>query len=104
MRYQGLTFYAEILSESGRHEEAAWLFTKAENHKKAVQEYAELNKHEKVLAACYYAGLYNELAAHLKECDSYTNLDRPLANRFPVSRRKSTLIAENSTRGCAICY
>lgn len=67
-----LTCNTELLSENGRHEEAAWLFAKAGEPKKAAREYAELGKHEKVLATCYYAGLYSELAVYLKKCD-FTN-------------------------------
>lgn len=37
--------------------------------KKAAREFAELGKHEMVLAMCYHAGLYNELAVYLKRCD-----------------------------------
>ncbi|KAF8241483.1 hypothetical protein K440DRAFT_247486 [Wilcoxina mikolae CBS 423.85] len=57
---------AEILSAHGRHKEAAWDFMEAGFPKKAAREYGETLDHEKVLAMCYYAGLYNELIVYMK--------------------------------------
>ncbi|KAF8241597.1 hypothetical protein K440DRAFT_665246 [Wilcoxina mikolae CBS 423.85] len=64
---------ADILSNNGKHEEAAWLYTKAEEPEKAIQEYREVGNHVKVLATCYHAGLYDQLIDYLGDFSSKIN-------------------------------
>jgi tetratricopeptide (TPR) repeat protein len=69
---QSLSTHADIFSENGRHEEAAWLYFEAGEHekaayKKAAREYCEVGNHVKVLAACYHGGLYKNLIDYLEE-------------------------------------
>ncbi|KAF8539048.1 hypothetical protein BDD12DRAFT_981228 [Trichophaea hybrida] len=64
---------ADILSENGRHEEAAWLYWEAEEPKKAAREYCEVGNHVKVLAACYHGSRYKNLIGYLEDCSSKIN-------------------------------
>jgi hypothetical protein len=62
-----LTAPIDILSENGRHEDAAWLYDQASEARKAAREYCEIQNHEKVLATCYHGNLYEQLISYLKK-------------------------------------
>jgi hypothetical protein len=62
-----LTTPTDILSENGRHEDAAWLYTEASETRKAAREYCEILNHAKVLATCYHGNLYEQLISYLRE-------------------------------------
>jgi len=83
----------EILSSHGRRKEAAWDFMEAGFPEKAVREYGEILDHEKVLAMCYYAGLYNELIVHMKRLVFHSHVRYTLANYYlqPPLGHKSKL-------------
>lgn len=76
LRCKELTQHTEILSENGKSEEAAWLYIRAKEYKKAACIYQELGDHEKVLAAYFHGRQYNELAKYLNECTSCPSLSK----------------------------
>jgi hypothetical protein len=64
------------------HEEAAQEYIDAGQPKKAAREYGEVLRHEKVLATCYYAELYNELIHYMKRLVLLMPVQKPTKPRF----------------------
>lgn len=58
--------YLDYLAKTGRHQQAAWMYLKAQEPLKAAREYLELGVQEKTISVLHYFGHHDHLLTHLK--------------------------------------